>query len=137
MILSRLEDYEDSFTVRAMTRFFNSYYLGLGQPFTRAQRGLLTRPDVTDATRLAALCRHGDGEKREFADLDESLSDLIVLGLNHEQQHQELLLTDIKHAFSCNPLLPAYRKAALSAVQNAARLEWMHHQGGQVRRDRA
>ena len=128
VILSRLEDYE-VFDPR-YDALFNSYYLGLGRPFARAQRGLLTRPDVTD---ILAWRRYVDMTMAaQFADLDESLRDLIVLGLNHEQQHQELLLTDIKHAFSCNPLLPAYRKAALSAVQNAAPLEWMHHRGGQI-----
>jgi ergothioneine biosynthesis protein EgtB len=67
-----------------------------------------------------------------LADSDDTIRDIVILGLNHEQQHQELLLTDIKHAFSCNPLLPAYHKAALSAVQNAAPLEWMRHEGGQI-----
>lgn len=109
---------------------FNSYYLGLGQPFTRAQRGLLTRPDATD---ILAYRRYVDIAMAEaLTDPDEALREIVVLGLNHEQQHQELLLTDIKHAFSCNPLLPAYRKSALSAIQNAATMEWTHHDGGQV-----
>ncbi len=107
---------------------FNSYYLGLGTPFARARRGLLTRPGAAE---VIAWRRHVDAAMEEmFA--DPVLHDTIELGLNHEQQHQELLLTDIKHAFWCNPLLPAYRPAALAAVQQAASLAWVEHRGGQV-----
>jgi ergothioneine biosynthesis protein EgtB len=128
LVLSQLNDYE-VFDPR-YDALFNSYYLGLGQPFTRAQRGLLTRPDTTD---ILAYRRYVDMAMAAIlADLDENLRDIIVLGLNHEQQHQELLLTDIKHAFSLNPLLPAYRKSPLTAVQNAAPAEWIRHDGGQV-----
>ena len=107
---------------------FNSYYLGLGTPFARARRGLLTRPGAAE---VIAWRRHIDAAMEEmFA--DPALHDTIELGLNHEQQHQELLLTDIKHAFWCNPLLPAYRPAALAAVHEAAPLAWLEHRGGQV-----
>ena len=128
LVLSRMPSYE-VFDPR-YDALFNSYYLGLGQPLTRAQRGLLTRPDATD---ILAYRRYVDIAMADaLADPDEAIRDIVILGLNHEQQHQELLLTDIKHAFSCNPLLPAYRKAALSAVQNAPALEWARHDGGQI-----
>src|SRR5262249_1758302 len=55
---------------------------------------------------------------------------LIELGLNHEQQHQELILSDIKHAFSLNPLLPAYASPRPSAVEADRRLEWVLFEGG-------
>ncbi len=110
---------------------FNSYYLGLGTPFARARRGLLTRPGADDVLRYR---RHVDAAMQRLLESDDAaaLHDTIALGLHHEEQHQELLLTDIKHAFWCNPLLPAYRPAALSAVQPAPALAWIAHDGGQV-----
>lgn len=88
---------------------FNSYYQGVGPMHDRPQRGLLTRPTVAD---VMAYREHVDTRMRELlnerAD-DASIASLVTLGLNHEQQHQELLFTDLKHLFSCNPLRPAYR----------------------------
>jgi ergothioneine biosynthesis protein EgtB len=87
---------------------FNSYYQSVGPMHARPQRGLLSRPSLDEVRDYrhridAAVCellgRDGDPE----------LAGLVELGLQHEQQHQELLLTDIKHAFWCNPLRPAYR----------------------------
>jgi ergothioneine biosynthesis protein EgtB len=126
LVLSRKAAYE-VFDPR-YDALFNSYYLGLGTPFARARRGLLTRPGAAE---VIAWRRHVDAAMEDmFA--DPALHDTIELGLNHEQQHQELLLTDIKHAFWCNPLLPAYRPAALAAVQEAAPLAWIAHRGGQM-----
>ena len=88
---------------------FNSYYVGAGPRHARARRGLLSRPALVDVLRwrqeidqrvLAAL----DGGR-----LDPARRDVLELGIQHEQQHQELLLTDIKHALWSNPLAPAYR----------------------------
>ena len=96
---------------------FNSYYNGVGEQFTRAQRGLLTRPTLTE---ILSYRNHVDqgmsllfdsiNDSKSHTDVDQTkdIAELIELGLNHEQQHQELLLTDIKHLFSINPLLPAY-----------------------------
>ena len=126
LVLSRAADYA-VFDPR-YDALFNSYYLGLGTPFTRARRGLLTRPGAAE---VIAYRRHVDAAMQAmFA--DPALHDTIELGLNHEQQHQELLLTDIKHAFSCNPLLPAYRPASLAAVHETAPLGWVAHRGGQI-----
>jgi ergothioneine biosynthesis protein EgtB len=107
---------------------FNSYYLGLGAPFTRAHRGLLTRPSVAD---VAAYRAHVD-RAMEAVLGDETKRDLVTLGVHHEQQHQELMLTDIKHAFACNPLLPAYHPSAPSALDGTPKLDWIHHPGGIV-----
>ncbi|MGC4122196.1 MAG: ergothioneine biosynthesis protein EgtB [Myxococcales bacterium] len=90
---------------------FNSYYEAAGPRIARASRGMLTRPTVEE---VVAYRHHVDSRMEDLLrKLDESrLSDLvpsILLGLHHEQQHQELLLTDLKHAFSLNPLEPAYR----------------------------
>lgn len=89
---------------------FNSYYQSVGPMHARAQRGLLSRPTLAEVLdyranideRIGALlARDGHGEE---------LAALLALGLNHEQQHQELLLTDIKHLFSLNPLQPVFRE---------------------------
>jgi ergothioneine biosynthesis protein EgtB len=86
---------------------FNSYYYSVGQMHARPKRGMLTRPGLTETLdyrihvdkAMATLL----GTRGEEADVQQR----VILGLNHEQQHQELLLTDIKHVLSCNPLLPA------------------------------
>ncbi len=86
---------------------FNSYYNSAGTMHARPKRGLLTRPTVQEILNYRA---HVDEAMQTLLDAkpgNEELAELVTLGLNHEQQHQELLLTDIKHVFSCNPLQPA------------------------------
>jgi len=85
---------------------FNSYYYSAGQMHARPKRGLLTRPLVKE---IVNYRRHVDAaviELLRVAEGDPDIAAIIELGLNHEQQHQELLLTDIKHVFSCNPIQP-------------------------------
>jgi ergothioneine biosynthesis protein EgtB len=95
----------------AFAYLFNSYYEAAGPRHPRPQRGLLSRPSVervaayrddVTAAMLRLIEEAGDAAWREAAPL-------VELGLHHEQQHQELILMDIKHVFSTNPLLPAYR----------------------------
>ena len=85
---------------------FNSYYNSVGAMHPRSQRGLLTRPLLSE---VMAFREHVDENMERLFEQELSPDCLarVELGLNHEQQHQELLLTDIKHAFSCNPLQPA------------------------------
>ena len=86
---------------------FNSYYYSVGEMHSRPRRGLLSRPDVDE---IIDYRFHVDDAVLALLVAESSNTDinqLITLGLNHEQQHQELLLTDIKHMFSCNPLMPA------------------------------
>src|SRR5690606_1811140 len=85
---------------------FNSYYYSVGPMHRRAERGLLTRPTVAEILRYR---EHVDAAmERLLASRDDAeIRERTVLGINHEQQHQELLLTDIKHVFSQNPLKPA------------------------------
>jgi len=85
---------------------FNSYYYSVGQMHARPRRGLLSRPTYAEVLNYRA---HVDAAIRALLEQrdDAAIVERIVLGLNHEQQHQELLLTDIKHVFSCNPLSPA------------------------------
>ncbi len=89
---------------------FNSYYVSAGPRHARNHRGLLTRPSADDVT---AYRRHVDAAVIRFLEgADEAtlakVAPLMEVGFNHEQQHQELMLTDILHAFSCNPIPPAY-----------------------------
>jgi len=98
----------------AFRALFNSYYNAVGEKHPRAQRGLLTRPGLD--TVLAYRADVDERVLRLLARLDHAALALVELGLHHEQQHQELLLTDIKHLFSCNPLQPAYREAAVYAA---------------------
>ncbi len=86
---------------------FNSYYNTVGERVARDRRGDLSRPTVRE---VFAYRKYVDEKMREFlgGDLPEDLRELVVLGLHHEQQHQELLLTDLKYALGCNPLFPAY-----------------------------
>jgi len=111
---------------------FNSYYETVGKFFSRSNRGLLSRPTVEEVYRYRA---HVDREVTDLVDtigerfLPE-LASRIELGLNHEQQHQELLLTDIKHTFAINPLRPAYGPAAPQIGKTSGALEWLDNEGG-------
>ncbi|HVW72269.1 MAG TPA: ergothioneine biosynthesis protein EgtB [Rhizomicrobium sp.] len=104
---------------------FNSYYEALGPRHPRPRRGLLSRPSLEE---VYAYRAHVDAAMAQ-ACTDPALHELIVLGLHHEQQHQELILTDIKHAFFSNPLLPAYRGAA-PAPRQAQPLDRLSIPGG-------
>jgi ergothioneine biosynthesis protein EgtB len=85
---------------------FNSYYFTVGQMHARPRRGLLSRPTYEE---VIAYRDHVDNAVRDLLAQrdDQAVAERVMLGLNHEQQHQELLLTDIKHVLSCNPLAPA------------------------------
>src|SRR5687767_7578036 len=89
---------------------FNSYYVQAGERHCRAQRGLVTRPSVSEVLEYR---RHVDDAIQRLGehigdDTNHPAWAVIELGIHHEQQHQELLLTDIKHVFWMNPLRPAY-----------------------------
>lgn len=110
---------------------FNSYYVGVGERHARPARGVLSRPGLD---RVLAYRR--DVEQRiqrllEGDALDASELDLITLGIHHEQQHQELIQTDVLHHFSCNPLLPAYRPGHVVPNGSASvPTVWVHFAGG-------
>jgi ergothioneine biosynthesis protein EgtB len=85
---------------------FNSYYELVGPQYPRSSRGVLSRPGIEA---VAAYRAHVDTAMEGLLNsADQKVMDLILTGLHHEQQHQELLLTDIKHAFSCSPIFPRY-----------------------------
>jgi ergothioneine biosynthesis protein EgtB len=89
---------------------FNSYYVAAGPRYDRPKRGLVTRPDVAEVAAYRAHVDHAVEQLIETADENalSALLPIVEIGLHHEQQHQELILTDILHAFSHNPTHPAY-----------------------------
>src|SRR4051812_37150880 len=117
---------------------FNSYYDAVGPRHPRAARGLLSRPSLDEIRRYRR-----DVDEQVLALVERGVADAvrsrIVLGLHHEQQHQELILTDIKHLFGGHPAAPAYRAAKAGAAKAGAAsraaaaapaLEWIAHAGG-------
>ncbi|UVE18942.1 ergothioneine biosynthesis protein EgtB [Pseudomonas sp. LS44] len=95
----------------AFDHLFNSYYETHGKPFPRAQRGLLARPTVAEVVAYRRYVDQALGDLLNQPPLEHvaEIARRIELGIHHEQQHQELLLMDIKHIFAQNPLQPAYR----------------------------
>jgi ergothioneine biosynthesis protein EgtB len=112
---------------------FNSYYQSIGTQFPRAQRGLLSRPTVEEVYRYRAHVDRAMAELLAEADAAEAaeIARRLVLGCHHEQQHQELLLTDIKYNLSINPLRPAYRDDLPAApATHPGQLSWTEYAGG-------
>ncbi|MEA5449862.1 ergothioneine biosynthesis protein EgtB [Leptolyngbya sp. CCNP1308] len=119
---------------------FNSYYEAVGDRHPRPQRGLLSRPTVKEVYQYRAhvdgamerLLRDGQGPAREgHRPIHPAVAELTTLGLHHEQQHQELLLTDLKYNLAINPLRPAYRPdVAVAASRSPIPLEFVDFPGG-------
>ncbi len=123
LVASGERPYDDAFGY-----LFNSYYNAVGVQYPRAQRGLMTRPTV------AEVWRYRDDvdrrmQRRLERGLDDALAAVVELGLQHEQQHQELMLTDIKHVLSHSP--SAYGGAPPRA-RPALPLAWHEHPGGSI-----
>ena len=112
---------------------FNSYYETHGTPFPRSQRGLVSRPGVEDIYRYRRHVDQAMGDllaspPQQHAD---EIQRRVELGLQHEQQHQELLLMDIKHILAQSPLHPSYRRDLKPAPQGRVeRLGWHSYEGG-------
>jgi len=111
---------------------FNSYYNSVGDRHCRAKRGLVSRPTVPQTY---SYRRHVDDHMLNFLlngpeDVVAELAPIITLGLHHEQQHQELMITDLKHMFSENPLLPAYITTAPQQTGDAPPLTWISFDAG-------
>jgi ergothioneine biosynthesis protein EgtB len=109
---------------------FNSYYNGVGAKHPRAQRGLLTRPTLAEVHAYRADVDARMLHLLASAPDDAGLAALVELGLQHEQQHQELILTDVKHLLSRNPLYPPYIDSALPASGPVEPLAWIDFDGG-------
>ena len=110
---------------------FNSYYNGIGEQLSRPERGMLTRPSLDEV-----LDYRGYVDKRVIGLLEAqqapppSLLEILTLGLHHEQQHQELILTDLKHLFSRNTLQPAYQPRSRQPEADAPPLRWHRYEEG-------
>ncbi len=110
---------------------FNSYYEAVGPRHPRPARGLLTRPSLADVMAYRAHVTESliDLVEERHGQLGD-MAGVLELGLHHEQQHQELIVTDIKHLFSSNPLQPAYHEAVPQPVTNALPLGWLTFESG-------
>lgn len=116
---------------------FNSYYETIGKRHPRPERGNLSRPSCAEIT---AYRRYVDMamERLLCGGIAPEMADLVTLGLHHEQQHQELILMDIKHVLSCNPALwPAYRESCNAAAAGAgeacaSEARWVSFDGGEI-----
>ena len=124
MILSKYKKGYKVFHPR-YSYLFNSYYNTIGERVLRHDRGNLSRPTVDE---VLAYRKYVDEHMDAFLESqtpDKDVSDLINLGLNHEQQHQELFFTDLKYTFSVNPLYPAYTKVAFCEDNNSDKSEFI------------
>ena len=103
---------------------FNSYYIQAGERFSRAERGMLTRPTVEEVFKYRS---HVDVAMRRLLSqkVSEDVLRVVEIGLNHEQQHQELILTDVKHMLYKNPLHPAYDRIVLDRSQDPGDISWI------------
>ncbi|MEM1183337.1 MAG: ergothioneine biosynthesis protein EgtB, partial [Acidobacteriota bacterium] len=128
-ILARQPGYESP--EPAFHFLFNSYYNSLGEQFSRPDRGKISRPTVAqvqdyrsriDAHMLLFLDELGEG--------DAEVLPLVEIGLHHEQQHQELILTDVKHLLAQNPLCPIYTPAADPGPPSDTEARWLSFDGG-------
>ena len=117
LVLSKLEPERPPFHPR-YGYLFNSYYESIGERVQRSQRGGLSRPSVDE---ILAYRQHVDARMTHWlaCDLSDDIVALIELGLQHEQQHQELLLTDIKYILGLNPLMPAYAVKPVTDIDPA------------------
>jgi ergothioneine biosynthesis protein EgtB len=119
----------------AFRHLFNSYYEAVGPRHPRPQRGLLTRPSAADVFRYRAHVDRALAERlpRLGGDDFRRLLPVVELGINHEQQHLELIFTDLKHAFGANPLRPAYRDLPPAPGGPVPPAHWLEFDAG-VRR---
>lgn len=109
---------------------FNSYYNSLGKQYFRPDRGKISRPTVAEV--YAYRKQVDEAMESVLSDLEDGgeMAALLEVGLNHEQQHQELLLTDLKHMFSCNPLFPVYRPSPQRPEASQMESRWMSFDEG-------
>jgi ergothioneine biosynthesis protein EgtB len=113
---------------------FNSYYNSLGRQFPRPRRGLISRPTVAEVMEYRRAVDIAVEELLTVApdELFERLAPVVVIGTHHEEQHQELMLTDIKNVLAQNPLWPVYRERQVESGGLASPLGWLRHGGGVV-----
>lgn len=129
-VLKQAQDNYQPFN-RHFEHLFNSYYNGVGTPYPRHQRGFLSRPTVAEIVDYRE--RVDEGIQRLLGSCDDGqLVERIAMGLQHEQQHQELLLTDIKYNFGHNPLYPEYGGYVTAHPHVPTRTNFAEYAGGLV-----
>ena len=111
---------------------FNSYYNSVGQQFARSERGFLSRPTFAEVLEYR---QHVDDAMQTLlaGDPNPSLLNVVELGVHHEQQHQELMLMDIKHVFSRNPLDPVYRERDTEEATDLIQFDWVEFESSLVK----
>jgi ergothioneine biosynthesis protein EgtB len=114
----------------AFKYLFNSYYNAVGDRHPRPQRGLLSRPALAEVLAYRDRVESDVAELLARGALSPQLQELVELGMHHEQQHQELILTDVKHLLSCNPLRPAYQKTWPLTPVHARERQWVRFDQG-------
>ncbi len=126
-----LERFEDGFAPfhPAFRVLFNSYYNGIGERHPRAQRGLLTRPSLREVRAYRADVDARMARLLGARGAEAELAQLATLGMQHEQQHQELVLTDVLHLLAQSALLPAYLGHAPAATPAPGALAWLAFDG--------
>ena len=108
---------------------FNSYYQTLGERAIRTERGTITRPTVEEVYNYRKYVDQHISELLQNP-VDPALEELIILGINHEQQHQELLITDLKHTLSYNPIYPVYKENFNLTAQENSEEGWLKIEEG-------
>jgi ergothioneine biosynthesis protein EgtB len=113
---------------------FNSYYNAVGPKWARAQRGQLSRPTLAEVYAYRAHVDHAMADFLESppTSVPATTGQVVILGLNHEQQHQELILSDVKHVLACNPLHPVYRSPCSSLSAAHPSPQWQTFSAGLV-----
>lgn len=127
-----LRDHVDGYTLydERWPFLFNSYYEGEGERHARPRRGMISRPSIDE---IRAYRAHVDAALiRALPNLSADVRALVELGIHHEQQHQELFLTDILATLDTNPLDPAYMEGPPVADAKERPMNWVRHDGGQV-----
>tara|TARA_Y100001934_G_C12369653_1_gene785563 strand:- start:1564 stop:2856 length:1293 start_codon:yes stop_codon:yes gene_type:complete len=126
-----LEKYKNNYKLfnKAFKQLFNSYYNQIGSQHPRPIRGLLTRPNLNQVMNYRSQIDNAISELITNADKQSNYLGLIELGINHEQQHQELIFTDILHLFSKNPLSPAWKQTKTFNDSDVNSNKWIHFPG--------
>ncbi|WP_286178160.1 ergothioneine biosynthesis protein EgtB [Stieleria mannarensis] len=109
---------------------FNSYYNSVGEQYPRDKRGLISRPDLEQTLLYRRYVDQAMQTHFGCGELTDDQRQVLEIGINHEQQHQELMLTDLKHALSCNPLDPVYREGECEHVDTMRTSSWIDVDAG-------
>src|SRR5207248_10708304 len=114
----------------AFRYLFNSYYNNVGERPERTTRGMISRPSTDEVRDYREHVDEHVQRLLEDVDVNEQVRTIVELGLNHDQQHQELIVTDIKHAFWTNPLRSAYWPATEPVRSEAREMRWFEYDSG-------